>query len=81
MPWAWARPRIVLGPWASVLALSVALVIQAIFFGDGGVTAIGANCFNMAVVGSFVAYAVYVAAAGRAPLTSSRRVVAAAVAG
>ena len=72
---------IVLGPWASVLALSVALVIQAIFFGDGGVTAIGANCFNMAVVGSFVAYAVYVAAAGRAPLTSSRRVVAAAVAG
>ncbi len=72
---------IVLGPWASVLALSVALVIQALFFGDGGVTAIGANCFNMAVVGSFVAYAVYVAAAGRAPLASSRRVVAAAVAG
>jgi len=72
---------IVLGPWASALAVSVALVIQAIFFGDGGVTAIGANCFNMAIVGSFVAYAVYVAAAGRAPLASSRRVVAAAVAG
>ena len=38
---------IVLGPWASILAISVALMIQAIFFGDGGITAIGANCFNM----------------------------------
>ncbi len=47
-----------LGPWAAVLAISVALVIQAVFFGDGGITAIGANCFNMAIVGSFVAYAV-----------------------
>src|SRR5580700_3119987 len=43
---------IVLGPWASIVAISVALVIQAVFFGDGGITAIGANCFNMALVGS-----------------------------
>src|SRR5215470_5709549 len=50
---------IVLGPWASMLAISVALLIQAVFFGDGGVTAIGANCFNMAVVGSLVAYVAY----------------------
>src|SRR5947209_9370979 len=40
---------IVLGPWASIVAISIALVIQALFFGDGGITAIGANCFNMAV--------------------------------
>src|SRR6202022_818750 len=46
---------IVLGPWASTLAISIALVIQAGFFGDGGVTAIGANCFNMAIAGSLVA--------------------------
>ena len=76
-----AAATIVLGPWGSIPAISVALVIQALFFGDGGVTAIGANCFNMAIVGSFVASAVYVAAAGRAPLASSRRVVAAALAG
>ena len=50
---------IVLGPWASILAISIALVIQAIFFGDGGITAIGANCFNMAIVGSLTAYAIY----------------------
>ncbi len=72
---------IVLGPWGSILAISVALVIQAIFFGDGGVTAIGANCFNMAIVGSLVAYALYRLIAGRAPIESPRRVVAAAIAG
>jgi cobalt/nickel transport system permease protein len=72
---------IVLGPWGSILAISVALVIQAIFFGDGGITAIGANCFNMAIVGSLVAYAVYRVIAGRAAIESPRRVAAAAFAG
>lgn len=72
---------IVLGPWGSMLAVSVALLIQALFFGDGGVTAFGANCFNMAIIGSLVAYWVYRAIAGRTAITSSRRVVAAAVAG
>jgi cobalt/nickel transport system permease protein len=72
---------VVLGPWASMLAISVALLIQALFFGDGGVTAFGANCFNMAIVGSLVAYWVYRAIAGRAAITSTRRVVAAAIAG
>ncbi len=72
---------IVLGPWASMIAISVALVIQAVFFGDGGITAIGANCFNMAIVGSLVAYAVYRLASRGAPLGSRRRVFAAGLAG
>jgi cobalt/nickel transport system permease protein len=72
---------IVLGPWGSILAISVALVIQAIFFGDGGITAIGANCFNMAIVGSLVAYVAYRLIAGRAPIESPRRVAAAAISG
>ncbi|RPJ69531.1 MAG: cobalt transporter CbiM [Acidobacteria bacterium] len=72
---------VVLGPWASVLAVSVALVIQALFFGDGGITAVGANGFNMAVAGSFVAWGVYRLAAGGSPLTSTRRVAAAGIAG
>ena len=76
-----AIATIILGPWASILAISIALAIQAVFFGDGGITTLGANCFNMAIVGSLVAYAVYRLAAGRAALTSSRRVVAAALAG
>jgi cobalt/nickel transport system permease protein len=72
---------IVLGPWGSVLALSIALAIQALFFGDGGITTLGANCFNMAIVGSFVAYGVYRLLAARTDLQSRRRTIAAAIAG
>jgi cobalt/nickel transport system permease protein len=57
---------ILLGPWAAVLAVSVVLIIQAIVFGDGGITAIGANCFNMAVVMPFVSYWVFKLAKGDA---------------
>jgi cobalt/nickel transport system permease protein len=72
---------IVLGPWASIVAISMALLIQAVFFGDGGITTFGANCLNMAVVGSFVAYGTYRLVAGGAAMASPRRVVAAALAG
>ncbi|HUB32755.1 MAG TPA: cobalt transporter CbiM [Bryobacteraceae bacterium] len=72
---------IVLGPWASILAISVALVIQAVFFGDGGITALGANCFNMAITGSLVAYAIYRAVSRNSPIRSGRRVAAAGIAG
>lgn len=50
---------ILLGPWTAVLSVSVVLIIQALVFGDGGITAIGANCFNMAVVMPFVSYGVF----------------------
>jgi cobalt/nickel transport system permease protein len=72
---------IVLGPSGAILALSIAIAIQALFFGDGGITTLGANCFNMAIVGSLVAYASYRLIAAGAALTSKRRVVAAAIAG
>lgn len=76
-----AVAAIVLGPWASMVAISIALLIQAVFFGDGGITTFGANCFNMAVVGSLVAYGSYALIAGKCALDSPRRVVAAALAG
>ncbi len=72
---------IVLGPWASMLAISVALAIQAVFFGDGGITTIGANCFNMAIAGSLVAYSVYRVLGRGAFIGSRRRVLAAGIAG
>jgi cobalt/nickel transport system permease protein len=72
---------IVLGPWASILAISIALVIQALLFGDGGITAIGANCFNMAILGSLSAYGTYRLLAAHAPIESPRRVMAGAIAG
>src|SRR3954466_8978503 len=39
---------VVLGPWAAVIAVSVPLIIQAVFCGDGGLLAYPANAFNMA---------------------------------
>ena len=50
---------IVLGPWPALIAVSVALLIQALFFGDGGITTYGANCFNMGFVLPFIGYYLY----------------------
>jgi cobalt/nickel transport system permease protein len=72
---------VLLGPWAATIAVSIALLIQALFFGDGGVLAFGANAFNMAVVMPFVGYGIYRLVAGNTPLTSARRPLAAAIGG
>jgi len=72
---------ILLGPWAASIAVSVALIVQALLFGDGGITALGANCFNMAVVIPFVGYYSYRLIAGSSEITASRRWVAGAIAG
>lgn len=50
---------VLLGPWAAVIAVSTVLAIQAVVFGDGGITAFGANCLNMAVIMPFVSYWVF----------------------
>jgi cobalt/nickel transport system permease protein len=70
---------IVLGPWAAAIVISVALIIQALFFGDGGVLAIFVNCFNMAFILPFVGYLTYRLLAGRSAMLSSRRVWAAGI--
>ncbi len=64
-----------LGPHAACLAVSVALGIQALIFGDGGILAFGANCFNMAFVLPFVGHAVYQLVLGANP-SGARRAVA-----
>ena len=72
---------ILLGPWAACIAVTVALVVQALLFGDGGITAIGANCFNMAFIEVFAGYYLYRLISGSSAATSSRRFIAAGVAG
>jgi cobalt/nickel transport system permease protein len=54
-----------------VIAVSIALVIQALVFGDGGITAIGANCFNMAFAEVLAGYAIFRLIAGRKKDTTS----------
>jgi ABC-type Co2+ transport system permease subunit len=50
---------ILLGPWAAVIAVSISIIIQAVLLGDGGITAIGANCFNIAFVGAVAGWGIY----------------------
>ncbi len=54
-----ALAAIILGPEVATIAISMALIIQALFFGDGGILAIGANCLNIAFVMPFAGYGAY----------------------
>ncbi|SPF53760.1 nickel and/or cobalt ABC transporter, permease subunit MN [Candidatus Desulfosporosinus infrequens] len=72
---------VILGPWAAMISVSIALIIQALFFGDGGILALGANIFNMAVVLPFVSYAIFQLIAGKSETLSKRRMIGAGIAG
>ena len=70
------------GPDAACIAVSIALLLQALIFGDGGILAFGANCFNMAFVLPFVGYGLYqliVKAAGGKNASEAMHYVAAAI--
>lgn len=62
---------ILFGPWAAVISISVALAIQALVFGDGGILAFGANTFNMAFLAPFVGYSAYCLLGGRSKVPGS----------
>jgi len=50
---------ILLGPFAGALALACVLIVQCLIFQDGGLTALGANIFNMAFIGAILGYWIY----------------------
>lgn len=54
-----ALSSIVAGPSAGSIILSVVLIVQALIFNDGGITALGANIFNMAIIGVLSSYLIY----------------------
>lgn len=54
-----AFTSIILGPWAASLVMALVLMIQALGFADGGITALGSNIFNMGIVSVLVAYFAY----------------------
>ncbi len=70
---------ILIGPWAAIVAVSIALIIQALIFGDGGITAIGANCFNMGFAEVLIGYSIYKLIAGGSDIKSMRRIAGAGV--
>ncbi|MFV2022049.1 energy-coupling factor ABC transporter permease [Micromonospora sp. LOL_023] len=51
-----ALAALLVGPWVGALCVSIVLIVQALLFADGGVTAIGPNVTNMALVGTAAAY-------------------------
>ncbi len=72
---------ILVGPWAALLGMTLTLAIQALMFGDGGILSLGANCFDMALVATFVGYGVFRLISGRSEIGSGRWLVASAIAG
>jgi cobalt/nickel transport system permease protein len=64
-----ALAAVLLGPWLAGVVLSVVLVVQAFVFADGGVTALGANVFNMGVIGGVVVGGLMLAARRALPNT------------
>ena len=53
-----ALVAILVGPWVGTLCIAIVLVVQCLLFADGGITALGTNITNMALVGTFTGYAV-----------------------
>ncbi|MDQ3402420.1 MAG: energy-coupling factor ABC transporter permease [Actinomycetota bacterium] len=56
-----ALAAILVGPWVGALCVSIVLLVQALVFADGGLTALGANITNMALIGTAAGFAVALA--------------------
>lgn len=60
---------VLLGAWPGLLVMVVVLLVQCLFFADGGLTALGANIFNMAIIGGLLSY--YLLVLARKPLSKA----------
>lgn len=61
-----ALVAILVGPWTGAICIALVLLVQSLLFADGGVTALGMNITNMALIGVFVGYGVALALRGLA---------------
>ena len=50
---------VLLGPWAATLVMTAVIAVQALVYQDGGLVVLGANIFNMGIVGTMGGYAIY----------------------
>lgn len=69
-----------LGPYAAAIVMTVVLIAQALGMADGGITALGANVFNMGVIAVFVSYGLFLLLKKLLPRTLTGRLAAVAVA-
>jgi cobalamin biosynthesis protein CbiM len=75
-----ALAAVLVGPYAASLALTVVLLMQALLFADGGLSALGLNVFNMSIIGVWSGYLIFVFVKKIAPKKKPSVVVAAALA-
>ncbi len=71
---------VLVGPWAGTLCVSVVLLVQCLMFADGGLSALGLNVLNMAVVGAFGGYGIFLGVRSLLPRRRSSIVIASGVA-
>ena len=71
---------VLVGPWAGALCVAVVLVVQALLFADGGLSALGLNIVNMALVTAWGGYAVFLLLRRALPATKASVTAAAGVA-
>jgi cobalamin biosynthesis protein CbiM len=76
-----ALAAVLVGPFAASLAITVVLIIQGFLFADGGLSAIGLNIFNIAILGVWVSYGVFILIRRILPKTKSSVALSAAIAG
>jgi cobalt/nickel transport system permease protein len=76
-----ALAAVLLGPWVGLLVVTVVVLVQALMFADGGLTALGYNVFNMAIVTSLGGWAVFRLVRRVLPATRTAVAVAAGIAG
>jgi cobalt/nickel transport system permease protein len=72
---------VLVGPWAGALCVAVVLLVQALLFADGGLSALGLNIVNMALVTTWGGYAVFLLLRRALPATRASVTAAAGVAG
>ena len=71
---------VLVGPWAGAICVTVVLFVQALLFADGGLSALGLNIVNMALVGTFLGYGVFLAVRRLLPAKLSSVVMASGIA-
>ena len=75
-----ALAAVLVGPWLGPLCVAVVLLVQALLFADGGLSALGLNILNMAVIGAWGGYLVFVVLRSVLPRARSSIVVASGIA-
>ena len=75
-----ALATVLVGPYAATLAITIVLLLQAMLFADGGLSALGLSVFNMSIIAVWVSYAIFLALKKILPKTKSSTTAAAGVA-